>query len=154
MAWRAGDWLLAAGATGAGAAGVYVGARALRARAGTSTGTSAGTSGPGPNAGAALPAGLPAHPADGQRVTLADGQCWQYNPAIAPWTAAQISRVRSDWQANIAAAEARGMSAAMAYETYGTASQLQTALAQVAAGTPAGWHRCVVVVPAGVAHTG
>lgn len=150
MAWRMGDWLLAAGATGAGAAGAYVGARALRAHAGTPT----GTSGPGPNTPAQLPAGLPTHPTDGQRVTLANGQCWQYNPAIAPWTAAQIASVRSDWQANIAAAEARGMSAAMAYATYGTAAQLQTALAQGAAGTPAAWHRCVVAVPAGVAQTG
>ena len=152
MRWGFGDWTLA----GVGAAvlggGAYLYARRPAQPANTTTSTSQpGPSytspGPGQSRIPGLPAGLPAHPTANQRITL-NGQCWQYMPAVAPLSATSLARIRTDWQANISAALARGMSPALAYQTYGTSAQVAAAQAQLGAGTPAGWQHCTEPVPA------
>ncbi len=160
MAWKLGDWLLAGGGAAAVGGGAYLGLRAMRARAAATagkiitgnTGSKVWASGPGPN-GTTLPAGLPANPTANQRVTL-NGQCWQYMPAIAPWSAAQQSQLRSAWQANISAAQARGLSLASAYAIYGSPAALTATLAARAVGLPAQWRHCIVAIPAGPSQTG
>lgn len=161
MPWKWGDWLLAGSAAAAAGGGIYLGARAMQAHPGAggkiSTGSSTppagnahsktGTGGPGPNS-ANLPAGLPPNPTANQRVTL-NGQCWQYMPAIPPASAAEQSQLRADWQANISAAQSRGLSLATAYAIYGSPAALSAALAARAVGLPARWNRCVVAIPAG-----
>lgn len=155
MAWGIGDWLLAAGATAAGGAGVYVGARMLRTRASapaTSTSAPAGSA-PGPTGrtggtASGLPAGLPAHPTPGQSITL-NGQCWQYGPGVAPWTSAQIAAWQGRWQASLAQAKAGAPGEVLLwYETNGTPQQLAATAARLAAGVPAAWQHCSVAIPA------
>ena len=61
----------------------------------------------------------------------------------------QIAAWQSRWQESLAQAQAGAPGEVeLWYQRNGTPQQLATTAAQLAAGVPAAWHRCIVPIPA------